>query len=137
MNKTLLQSYQNAIYVVDVNGEKHEFRVGNLHTSLDKLLSSEKVSQAIFITAFNPASIHYPIDINLKNNKRLREDLVKLGYSFFHGYGGDEENMWPKEGSLLVLNVDLDTADKLAIKYQQNAYLWIEIDCPVKLRSID
>ena len=133
MNEKLLQSYRDAIYVIDINGKKHEFQVGKTYQFFNTLLAAKKASHAVFLTAFNPASVCCPIDINLKNNKRLSEDLVNGGYRFLKGYGGDRDSRWRKEESLLVFDLDRGNADRFALKYRQNAYLWIEFNFEIKL----
>jgi len=136
MDKQLLFAYQQARYAVRHQEQLHAFRIGEKCSLMNKLLAAHQTDSAVFITAFNPASERYPLDINLKNNQRLRFELQGKGYQYLPGIGCDDKGEWPKEESMLVFGAKIEVADRWAIEYRQNAYLVIESGLPVSLRVL-
>ncbi|MEW4366067.1 DUF3293 domain-containing protein [Aliikangiella maris] len=133
MEQQLIQAYQLAQYVVRIGHIAYHFKVNQNSEVLAKLLKLYQTQHAIFITAFNPASQQLPLDINLQQHQLLKAKLQQQLWSFLPGYGGCENNLWPKELSWLVFGVERQQAYQLAYSFKQNAFLWITQDQPVKL----
>ena len=136
MNNHLNNAYSEALYWLELDEGRRYFKVGAKSSALDAILQSCHVSQAVFITASNPASEPIAETINRRNNKRLIKQLEDAGFGFFSGFGGDKSRKWPDETSYLVCGMNVQQADILARQYGQNAYLLIEKNRPVVLRWV-
>lgn len=133
MNEHLLENYQKARYVLEIEDLELELRVGEYNADFNALVKQQKSRQSIFITAFNPQSKLYPLAVNRENNEKLLAAIKDAGYQYWVGYGQDDEQKWPKEESFVVFDIEREDADELARRFSQNAYLWITIDSPVEL----
>ncbi len=131
MQEKLADAYKNAVYSVTFRSQQYRFQVGQVPSALDPVL--KELQSAVFITAFNPESQLCNLALNHKNNRRLCTELTKEGYVFLSGTGGDKLQNWPDEESYLVFDMEQVRADRLAKKYGQNAYLWVEKAQPVRL----
>jgi hypothetical protein len=89
---------------------------------------------AAFLSAYNPYSVLVSAEENVRNHHALISDIDVLGLKWIAGEGADPSNLWPSEPSLLVLGITLQSAERLADQYQQNAFLWIaRVDGLVRL----
>ena len=86
------------------------------------------VTSAAFLTAFNPYSVLLTAEENLHNQHSLISDIHSLGLTSIAGEGSDSSNLWPSEPSVLALGISLQSAELLADRYGQNAFLWISSD---------
>jgi len=124
----LQAAYRNAVYVIHEDGADITFRVGQVSPKLASLLKKHGVSSAAFLTAFNPYSTSADEKENACNQNALIADIHSLGLKSVAGKGCDALNLWPSESSALALGIDLQSAELLADRYRQNAFLWISGD---------
>jgi hypothetical protein len=124
----LAKAYQEALYVIHVEGGDIQLRVGLPSIGLTSLMKMYGVKSAAFLTAFNPHSILATAEVNVNNHNALIDDIHTLGLKLFSGEGGDPSRLWPSEPSVLVLDISRQNAELLADRYRQNAYLWISGD---------
>jgi hypothetical protein len=125
ISPSLVQSYRKAIYLIHAQGEDIVMKVGKTSPQLSALMQSRKVASAAFITAFNPFSSALSTHENELRHRALLSDLTSLGLELLSGEGRDCENLWPSETSVLALGISLETAELLAKRYEQNAFIWI------------
>ena len=136
IDKSLLTAYLNAEYVVFAQPE-FIMHVDEYSEALHDLLQVKSYCQAAFITADNPFSHALCESQNSVRQAALKQDLQSLGLPFIDGVGTDKHGDWPAEKSFLVFDVDKRTAIKLAVKYEQNAILWIDETAVPQLTVID
>ncbi len=108
-------------------------RVGEKHPSVDDLLTKTGHSCWAFLTAENPYSEALSPQQNQQRTQQLARDLKQMNLPVFNAEGQDPNREWPPESSFLILGLDLAHAQKLAIKYQQHAYLWGRLRQKAKL----
>lgn len=121
----LAQSYRDAVYVVHLGTRAVVLTVGQVSDELSGLMRERNVVSAAFLTAFNPHSVIANEQKNALQHSALIADLNALGCECIAGEGGDSQNLWPKELSILALDIPLEGAELIADRYQQNAFLWI------------
>ncbi|MGV0036054.1 MAG: DUF3293 domain-containing protein [Candidatus Azotimanducaceae bacterium WSBS_2022_MAG_OTU7] len=86
------------------------------------LLGSMGVESAAFITAWNPLQEQLTDAENDDRQGVLLTDIEKLRLNYLVGYSQRED--W-REYSYLVLGIQEAQATAMAIRYEQNAYVWI------------
>jgi hypothetical protein len=133
MEPSLYKAYQQAVYTVNNGKCKIQIKVGVNSIQLDELLITNNAQSAIFITGFNPKSQILSKQENLTNNLSLKGDIALYGLSYLEGDSTDESGSWPKEECFFVFDMNLARAQKLAQKFNQNAFLSVLIKQPVQL----
>ncbi len=116
--------YKNAIYVV-LTSSSIRFQIGSHSAELSELLRKHRSTQAMLITACNPRGIKTSEDDNQRLMKDLRVDIESQNLPFYPAYGASPDESW-KEESYLVIGLDQTTCKVMAIKYEQNAIVWID-----------
>lgn len=124
----LAKAYHEALYVIHGEDEDVVLKVGQANPELGALMKMHGVNSAAFLTAFNPYSILSTAEENVLNQNSLIADIQTLGVKSIAGEGGNTSNIWPIEPSVLALGISLQSAELLADRYQQNAFLWITGD---------
>ncbi|MDP4922367.1 MAG: DUF3293 domain-containing protein [Limnohabitans sp.] len=61
---------------------------------------------------------------NEQRQLNLKVQLKTRGLSFTNGIGQHPSNDWPGEPSVLILNLNRESAKVLAAQYEQNAFVW-------------
>ena len=135
-SEELFQSYINTTYSVFLEDKKCDLLIDQaLPESINSLLAKEK--SAVIMTAWNPRSHLLPDEENNKRNSELNAHLDK--YTVYKAIGkGDLVDIstkihWPSEDGFFIIGIDKAEADKLAIVYEQNAYLLLECNKPLQL----
>jgi len=136
MKSALLKAYEMALYKVLIDKKLIVLKVGDSSSDLESIFQKKGRSTGIFLTAFNPGSDCLPYQENIERNQRLKKLVEEKGFHYLEGYSTDQKENWPKEESLLILGIPRAEADRLAKKFQQNAYLWLESNSVVKLRDL-
>jgi hypothetical protein len=117
------QLYRTTDYVVRRDGEDIVIRIGEHSPAVDELLTEGPRSWA-FLTAWNPYSRELTAEENARRQNELIKELNENDLRFLHGAGQDREGRWPPEQSLLIFGIDLDSAVRLAKKFEQNAIVF-------------
>lgn len=102
--------------------------VGKVSKELKALFKQNKVTNAAFITAWNPYSKSLSDEENQARNDQLKNELNIRSLKFIDGFGQDPLGQWSGEDSFLVLGIDLEGSKKLGIQFEQNAIVWSDID---------
>jgi len=124
----LEKAYREALYVIHWGDEHIALRVGHANPELAALMKIHETTSAAFLTAFNPYSVLATTEENVRNQHSLIADIHSLGLMGIAGEGSDSSNLWPSEPSVLALGISLQSAELLADRYGQNAFLWISSD---------
>ena len=127
IESSLLAAYLAAGYRVDA-APPFVMRVGQPCPPLADLLRRHHCGSAAYLTAWNPRSARLPMAQNAEAQARLVQDVVASGCRWYDGVSNDPTGGWPQEPSVLVLGLTRERARELARAYEQNAFLWGELD---------
>lgn len=125
ISSELVKAYCDVSYVIHGDDGDIILRVGHINHELALLMKGSGVATAAFITAFNPFSSIQGMEENELNQSALVMDIRALGLQSIPGVGEAPSNLWASESSVLVLGIKFESAECLAEKYQQNAFVWI------------
>jgi hypothetical protein len=117
----LVQAYAETEFRLAAN--KITVIVGRHNPQLNQLLQQYNANCAAIITAYNPYSIPHTLEQNINLNLSLAQDIA--AYHTIQCTGIHPSNNWTPESGYMILDITQQDADTLAIKYQQNAYIWI------------
>ena len=102
--------------------------IGKVSEELKALFKQNDVSNAAFITAWNPYSKSLSDEENQARNDQLKNELNIRSLKFIDGFGQDPAGQWSGEDSFLVLGIELEASKKLGIQFEQNAIVWSDKD---------
>lgn len=122
----LFEAYLHTNYVVKDEDVFLTIRIQEKNFDLDNLFNQSQTENAAFMTAYNPYSKELSRTENESRQKKLIKLLNEKGYKFFYGYGEDETGEWQPEPSLFILGIEFQNALKLARKFKQNAFIYLE-----------
>lgn len=126
MDDHLLRAYRDTDYRVDVDAG-FSIRIGTRCAALDVILSAHGMSEAAFLTAWNPYSKATSEIDNAAAQAHLAAHLTAAGYEFLQGEGVGQGGDWPPEPSLLILGISRQAATEISKSYGQNAYVYVRI----------
>ena len=121
LDESLRLKYLDTDYIIS-DDPPLLMRIGEQSDDLRVLLGSMGVETAAFITAWNPRSEQLTDDENDDRQGVLLTDIEKIRLNYLVGYGQRED--W-REYSYLVLGIQKEQAPSMAIRFEQNAYVWI------------
>jgi len=134
MNK-LEKAYRETTYSIFIDEEKVEINIGKVIPSvINELLGKEKEKSAIILTAWNPRSKALSIEINKEQNNNLHANLINNKHTFVKALGQGLDTSWAAEESFFIVGVTEQTAEQLAVEYDQYAYVWCEYGKQASLR---
>jgi hypothetical protein len=129
----LKTAYKQAKYVVQTEDKDIILRIGEHNIELDYLLTKHGNDMAAFITPENPYSKPLSEKQNAIRHNDFLDDFKKEELLFIEGYGCDDADAWAKEKSYLVFITNIKTAQNLASKYGQNAWVFCKKLKPIEL----
>ncbi len=127
LSKTLINAYNTAHYRV-TGPPAFVLRIWKKSPELAELYKDHGYESAMYITAYNPYSRKTDRNLNIRAHKHLKNELTQMKLPYFEGVGGDPSGHWKAEPSFLVLGVALEVAKEMAVKYKQNAVVWVDSD---------
>ena len=128
----LMQAYASTLFTAEFT-KSVDFKHGEANPKADAVLVLFDVASAALITAWNPYSEPRSDAENQAAQRQLEAELAAQGISYLPAVGKGTTGDWPPEPSVLALGLEFSAAQALAVKYQQNAYLWIEKGFPAEL----
>jgi hypothetical protein len=132
LDKDLIRAYEVTNFHVKAE-PAFTLNIGRLSEELKALFKQNNVSNAAFITAWNPYSKSLSDEENQSRNDQLKDELIIRSLKFIDGFGQDPLGKWSGEDSFLVLGIELEVSKKLGIQFEQNAVVWSDIDAIPKL----
>ena len=132
----LLQAYRETHYKVFTEGisiEPFALQIGAASRPLTGLHKQFGVDCSAFITAWNPWGSSLPGEDNAKRHKTLIDVLKNRSLRWLEGSGEHPSNQWPAERSVLILGLSLAAAKVLAEDFEQNAFVWSDVDATPQL----
>ena len=130
-----LRAYRETIYTV--NGEPgFALQIGQRSTELERAHERHDTRCSAFLTACNPFSV--PLDdlANATRQAELAGELSGRGLKFLPGIGQHPSNEWPGEESFLAFGLELGAAKELALRFEQNAFVWCGVDAVPRLITL-
>jgi hypothetical protein len=121
----LIQAFTETDYIVH-HEPPFTMNIGKPCEELKKLMANRNALGAAFITAWNPFSQKLSAINNEARQQELKEILKKRGLTFIDGIGQHPSNNWPGEASVLVLDLNRETAKVLAGHFEQHAFVWTD-----------
>ena len=123
----LIAAYNNAHYTTNSG---IILLIGKSNAELDTFMRTNGYEEAIYITAWNPFSQVLTVSENTSRNQELLKDVAKeaLPFHIEKGVGKDSSGDWPGEESFLLLGFGKDFGHQLALKYEQNAFVYYPIN---------
>ena len=129
----LEHAYLDSVYSVLYNGREYEVIIGECSERLmDALFENTNIQSGIILTAWNPESQICSVIENKITNAKLSDDLISHDFTYYDAIGRARNSSWQEE-SFFIIDVSKQQAECLAVKYQQNAYIWIEQNKPAEL----
>ena len=132
LNQDLISAYEVTNFHVKAE-PPFTLNIGKVSEELKALFKQNDVSNAAFITAWNPYSKSLSDEENQARNDQLKNELNIRSLKFIDGFGQDPAGQWSGEDSFLVLGIELEASKKLGIQFEQNAIVWSDIDAIPKL----
>lgn len=126
LSEALLANYRKADYVFRYGQYSTKMKIGKKCDDLAYMMADFQATTAVFITPYNPHGELLGQEENLERYERFVDEIKMIGNSFFYGYGGDPDNEWPPEKSLLIFNLSRREANAIAKKYEQNAFVFVD-----------
>lgn len=120
----LIKAYREAIYKVYTDDQEITFQVGKVSAELVALMTFWGVETAAFMTAFNPFSELLDLQENESRQQKMWAEIEVTCPKVFPGMGQDLLGEWPHEPSLLALGISIEEAERVADRYEQNAFIW-------------
>jgi hypothetical protein len=131
--KELILAYKSAKYIVNIDSSEHRIYIDKPCPAVDDLLNSLGADSAYFITPENPFSITLSEQENVLRHQRFTKIMKDSNYSFYDGYGTDEDENWPREKSYLIVCDDANKMHKLASDFGQNGLLRLSYQSTARL----
>ena len=127
ISEELISAYKQTDYNVS-SSPPFTLKIGQFSDELIDLYKLYGFTTAAYITAYNPYSKETTGVQNELAQSDLERELASRSLIFLQGEGKDTEGRWSAEKSVLILGIDYSAAEKLAVKYRQNAFVWINSD---------
>jgi len=107
--------------------------IGRSSQPLKQLYNKHGCASAAFITAWNPYSQAVSGAENARYQASLERELSDVSTILIAGIGEDPTRKWPGEMSVLALGISLEAAKSAAIRFKQNAFVWVAEDANPEL----
>ena len=129
----LCDAYLQTIYRVLDAPQPVEIRIGEHCAALDRLLEDYDVREWTFVTASNPRSRPLPECDNARRNAEMKRSLHQAGWHPLEAIGLPPDDRWQAEASMFIPGMDRHAATKLALRWEQNAFVHGAIGQPAEL----
>ena len=134
MNTDLEQHYLDTVYLVFLDNKQYGVKIGEENLPvIQQQFDIHNVTTAAIVTAWNPRSQAIDFQQNKFRNSDLYNFLQEQNAIFYEALGKGKDPSWPAEEGYIVFGLSKSEADELAVRYEQNAYVWLEADQPVAL----
>jgi hypothetical protein len=131
--RALTRAYRQTTYVADIEGSRHEIRIGRRHRRLDAQLLSRRVTRWACITAWNPQSRRLSGRMNRTRHALLEQMLQSHRIRFHPIRATADAGDWPTETGVLALGVSRARAARIGGEFQQLAIVWGQVGAKAEL----
>lgn len=131
LSNDLIAAYQATHYIIKADGEVITFRIGQHSPAVKEWLSKQGITEAGYITAFNPLGERLSDAVNESLHNDLLELVMGEGLQSWlgEGIGADKlangDPKWKAERSLLISPLSRDGAKQIGNTFSQNAVVHI------------
>ena len=132
LDQDLISAYKATSFHVKAE-PAFTLNIGKVSNELNALFKQNNISNASFITAWNPYSKSLSDEENQARNKELKNELNIRSLKFIDGFGQDPLGQWSGEDSFLVFGIGLEASKKLGNQFEQNAIVWSDKDAVPQL----
>ena len=123
LKKELEKHYLATTYSVYIETVKYNINIEKpLPKFIEQLVHKEKA--AAILTAWNPRSQPLPLSENQSRNNQLSSKLEDQ--TLYKCMGQGDDITWFAEESFCIIGINKSEVDKLAVEFEQYAYVWIE-----------
>ena len=126
LTEELLAAFRSTLYLVDLPAGRVQLQVDVPCEPLLQWLQAQGHFCAALLTAHNPAALRRDARANQAAQQHLHELLRERRLEFHDGCNVDPRQRWPAERSVLVADLPLPQAHKLAVHFGQLAFLWCD-----------
>ena len=127
MKTDLEQHYLDTIYFIFIDGKQYGVKIGEDNLPIiNQLFSRNNISTAALLTAWNPRSQAIDFQQNKLRNNELYNIIEEKKYPFYEALGKGEDPRWQAEEGYIILGLQKEEAENIAVQYEQNAYVWLE-----------
>lgn len=127
ISATTIDAYLATRYTV-LAGVSFDLRIDCPSPELARIFELNQRCCAAFITAWNPLSVLTSDAENHTAQKKLVAEIRSCGLQYLNGEGADPSEQWPREPSLLIFGLSLESAKDLARKFNQNGFVYAGSD---------
>lgn len=126
ITEELLSAFRSTLYLVDLPDQRVQLQVDVPSEPLQRWLQSRGHFCAALLSAHNPAAQQRDALANQRAHHELVALLRERGLESHGGRNVDPRQRWPAEDSLLVADLPLPQAHRLAVHFGQVAFLWCD-----------
>ncbi len=120
----LHKAYMETTYKVFCGDQNFNLKIDSYNTEFNKWCIEKDINSWAIITAFNPFSQEFTKNKNEELNYRLKELILKSGFSFNDAKGIPSDINWDAEESFFIHNISLKKAQELGVFFEQNAIVY-------------
>lgn len=132
--KELERAYFNTLYSVFSADKAYAVKISEpIVKEVTTLLDNTKNHSGVILTAWNPHSNEASRNENNRQNYALSQDLIRNNFIYYDALGEGQDTSWEAEESFFIIDISKEQAEHLAVKYKQNAYVWLQKNKPVEL----
>ena len=134
LSSELIAAYQATHYTIQADGEVITFRMGQHSPPVKEWLSKQGITEAGYITAFNPLGERLSDAVNESLHNDLLELVMGEGLQSWLGEGigadslASDDPQWKAERSLLISPLSYECAKQISNTFSQNAVVHITGD---------
>ncbi len=104
-----------------------ELRIGVVNVALDRLMEVNGMENLCILTAYNPVSEIQSLRKNQQLQRKLITELDKKSFSYISGVNCDPDEKFPDEPTCWVMGMTEAEGKLMAMKYNQNAFIFCRI----------
>ena len=123
ITEELLSAFRSTLYLVDLPAIRAQLQLDSPSEPLRHWLQAQGHFCAALLTAHNPAAQRRDASANQQAQTRLHALLRERELEFCTGCNVDPHQRWPAEETVLVADLPLPQAHKLAMHFGQLAFL--------------
>jgi hypothetical protein len=123
----LFIAYEQTCFIIDVPGREIHLRISDHNLEADTLLKEYGVTDAAFITAWNPGPIRYSPAENDRRQQSMEKQIQSAGFRFLRGRGVGTDPLWIPEESVFIFGIPRGLAIALSSQFGQLAFVWHEV----------
>lgn len=130
----LVEAYKATSYTLQIDDDIITFRIGFHSPATRAWLAKMAISEAGFITAYNPLGVTRTEVANELQHNDLLELVISKDLQYWEGQGVGADRLlngepeWPAERSLLISPLSRESVTQIGNRFAQNAVVHITAD---------